>query len=170
MEKKSLPSRKKHRLEMFLYKEGCFFVTINVQNHIRVFWEVVNDNMELNTYGKIAEECRYDLPNHYPNCELQSIIIMPNHIHAIISVEKNNEDVVREGLKPSPTKKYDLHEIIRGFKTFSSRKLHEIWLTNFKRQRSFYDHVIRNEQNFQRIQEYIELNPYKRENDEYYLG
>ena len=170
MKQKLLASRKKHRLDVFLYKEGCFFVTINIQNHICVFWEIINNKMELNKYGKIAEECRYDLPNHYLNCELQSIIIMPNHIHAIINIEKNDENVVRESLKPSPTKKHDLHEIVRGFKTFSSRKLHEIWLIDFKRQRSFYDHVIRNEKDLQRVQEYIDLNPYKRKNDEYYLG
>ena len=157
--------RKKNRLEMFLYKEWYFFVTINVQNHECVFWEVVGEEMKSNQYGKIVEECWYDLPNHYWNCELLDLIIMPNHLHAVIGVEGG----VGEGLKPSLTKKYWLSEMLRGFKTFSSRKLHEAWLTSFKRQRSFYDHVIRNEQDLLRIQEYIQLNPYKRKNDEYYM-
>lgn len=161
--------RKKSRLEMFLYKEGCFFVTINVHNHACIFWEVVEEEMKLNEYGKIAKECRYDLPNHYKNCELADIIIMPNHIHAILYIEKINKDFVRNGLKPFPTTSHNLSEIIRWFKTFSSRKIHDIWLKNFKRQKSFYDHIIRNEQDLLRVQEYIQNNPYKRENDEYYM-
>ncbi len=160
--------RKKNRLELFLYKEGYFFVTINVQDHKCVFWDVVNEEMNLNAYGKIVEESRFDLPNHYENCELADIVIMPNHIHAILHIEK----VVGEGFKPSLTnnqKKHDLPEIIRWFKTFSSRRLHDIWCSGFKRQRSFYDHVIRNEEDLLRIQKYIELNPYKWKNDEYYI-
>ncbi|MCX6823928.1 MAG: hypothetical protein NT085_02280 [candidate division SR1 bacterium] len=158
--------RKKNRLETFLYKEGYFFITINVQNHACVFGEVVGEEMKNNQYGKIVEKCWYDLPNHYGNCKLLDLIIMPNHLHAIISVEKG----VGEGFKPSLTKKHGLSEVIRGFKTFSSRRLHESGLTSFKRQRSFYDHVIRNEQDLLRIQEYIHLNSYKRKNDEYYIG
>ncbi len=164
----SFPSRKKNRLEPFLYKEWMFFVTINAYNHECFFGEIIDEDMYLNVYGKIIEKCRYDLPNHYGNCELADIIIMPNHIHAIISIEKMNSNFVRNGLKPFLTTKYWLSEIIRGFKTFSSRKLHGAWLMNFKRQKSFYDHIIRNEQDLLRIQEYIQLNPYKRKNDEYY--
>lgn len=87
---------------------------------------------------------------------------MPNHIHWVISIDAN------EAIDNRPYG--ELSSIIKWFKRATSKRLHEIWLTNFKRQRSFYDHVIRNEEDFQRIQEYIELNPYKRENDEYYLG
>lgn|GEM_PF-1989976 len=45
--------------------------------------------MELNQYDKMVEECRYDLPNHYSNCELFDFVIMPNHVYTIISIEKN---------------------------------------------------------------------------------
>ncbi len=164
MDKILLPSRKKNRLEMFLYKEWMFFVTMNTQNHEHIFGEVVGEEMKLNQYGKIVEECRNDLPNHYKNCELFDFIIMPNHIHVIIDIERNNGKIVRNGFKPFPTtKEHWLSEIIRWFKTFSSRKIHQSWLQSFKRQKSFYDHIIRNESDLQRIQEYIELNPYNRD-------
>jgi hypothetical protein len=53
-----LLSRKQNRLPIFLYREGCFFVTINVHEHKSVFGEVTGEEMKLNTYGKIVEECR----------------------------------------------------------------------------------------------------------------
>ena len=162
------PSRKKNRLESFLYQEGYFFVTINVQDRKRVFGEIVDEKMILNQYGKIVEDCWRDLPNHYANCWLADFVIMPNHFHAIISVEKISVCDVGEGFKPSLTPGHGLFEIIRWFKTFSSRKIHASWFSDFQRQRSFYDHVIRNDKDMERIQEYIWLNPYERENDEYY--
>ena len=82
-----------------------FFVTMNTQNHEHIFGEVVGEEMKLNQYGKIVEECRNDLPNHYKNCELFDFIIMPNHIHVIIDIERNNGKIVRNGFKPFPTTK-----------------------------------------------------------------
>lgn len=85
---------------------------------------------------------------------------MPNHVHWVISIDVN------EAIDNRPYG--TLSTIIKWFKRATSKRLHEIWLTDFKRQKSFYDHVIRNEKDLLRIQEYIELNPYKRKNDEYY--
>ena len=107
-----LLSRKQNRLPIFLYREGYFFVTINVHEHKNIFGEVIGEEMKLNTYGEIVKECRYDLPNHYTNCSLADFVIMPNHVHAILSVEKTSA-TVRNGFKPFPTKKHDLSEIMR---------------------------------------------------------
>ena len=146
-----LPSRKQNRLPEHLYREGGFFVTINVHQHKKVFGAVVGEEMVVNEYGKIVRECWRDLPNHYPNCELADFVVMPNHIHAILFLERGANRVVRNGFKPFPTKNYDLSEIIRWLKTFSSRKIHEMWFISFKRQKSFYDHIIRNEEDLQTI-------------------
>ena len=163
-----IQARKKNRLEKFLYSNWYFIVTINSHNHIKYFWEVISDEMVLNKYWKIVEECWLDLMNHYKNISLDEYVIMPNHFHGIVIID-NIFDTVGNGFKPFLTKKQHwLSEIIRWFKTFSSLKLHQSWLTNFSRQKSFYDHIIRNEQDLQRIQEYIKNNPYKRQNDEYY--
>ncbi|MFZ2834535.1 MAG: transposase [Candidatus Moraniibacteriota bacterium] len=88
---------------------------------------------------------------------------MPNHFHCII-------EIVGTGLKPVPTdivKNHSLSEIIRGFKTFSARFINQqqkmqgrnIW------QRSFYDHIIRNEIELNKILEYILINPKMWERD-----
>jgi len=160
--------RKKNRLELFLYKEGYFFVTINVQNHIYTFWEITNEEMKLNQYGKIVEECWLRLAKQYDYVSLRDFVIMPNHIHAIIDIDRDIVGDVRE--RPLQPKKKSLSSLIWAFKTVSAKELHKAGFIEFKRQRSFYDHVIRNEQDLLRIQEYIELNPYRRKNDEYYIG
>jgi REP element-mobilizing transposase RayT len=90
-----------------------------------------------------------DLPNHYKNIELSEFVIMPNHVHGIIHIIEN---------KITPAK--PLSEVIRGFKTFSSRRINE---TNpkekFQWQKSYYDRIIRNEREYSLIQTYILNNP-----------
>jgi len=78
MEKKS---RKENRLPIFLYREGCFFITINVQHHEKVFGEVIGEEMKLNEYGKIVKECRSWLSKQYNYVGLGDFVVMPNHFH-----------------------------------------------------------------------------------------
>ena len=157
-------NRKPNRLKNYDYSSsGYYFVTICTKNRQEYFGNIIDNKMILNKYGKIIENCYLDLTNHYSNCLLDEYIIMPNHIHAIIVI-KNTNQPVGNGLKPFPTK-YSLSEIIRGFKTFSSRKIHELGLNSFKWQKSFYDHIIRNEYSLFRIREYIRNNPINWEED-----
>ena len=91
---------------------------------------------------------------------------MPNHIYGIIIIDNLNK---RKGYKPSPIdKSYSLSEIIRGFKTFSSKQINRIIKTDnkFKWQRSFHDHIIRNDKSLYNIREYIINNPTTWEKDE----
>ena len=106
----TLPSRKKNRLEPFLYKEGYFFVTINVQNHECVFGEVVSEEMKLNRYGKIIEECLLRLSQQYNYVSLRDFVIMPNHIHIVIDIDRDVVGDVRE--RPLQPKKKSLSSLI----------------------------------------------------------
>jgi putative transposase len=110
--------------------------------------------MVLNEYGKIVNDCWFDLPNHYENCLLDTFQIMPNHVHGILVIAP-----VGNGLKPFPTKQHGLSEMIRALKTFSARKINAKFGTNFSWQKSFYDHVIRKDESLGKIQEYIKNNP-----------
>ena len=121
----------KNRLDAFHYNDWYFFITVNVQNHEKVFGEVVDDKMILNKYGEIEN--------------VGNLVV----------------------LRGSLQKKW-LSSVVWAFKTTSSKLIHKLWLKSFKRQKSFYDHIIRNENDMNRIIEYIELNPYAWENDEYY--
>lgn len=148
---------------------GYYFVTICVQDRECVFGEVQKDTMLLNKYGEIVKECWDDLPHHYCNCHLDILGIMPNHIHGIIFLEEVVSRNVGDGFKPSPTQKaHGLSEIIRGFKTFSARKINVLNSSegkHFHWQRSFYDHIIRDERALENIREYILHNPLKWKTD-----
>lgn len=151
-------NRKQNRLKGYDYSlNGYYFVTICVHQRRCVFGDIRNGKIILNKFGKIAKQCYFDLTNHYENCLLDEFVIMPNHIHMIICIE-NIIEPVGNGLKPFPTK-YSLSEIIRGFKTFSSRKINEFEIFNFKWQKSFYDHIIRNDYSLFYIRQYIRDNP-----------
>ncbi len=140
-------------------QEGAYFVTMCVHNRECLFGEIADGEIRLNEYGKIAEYTLNDLVNHIGGIELDEYVVMPNHIHGIIVIG------VGAGSEPAPTltatKRHALPEIVRQFKTFSARRI------NAKRstpgvpawQRNYYEHVIRDDDDLNRIREYIINNP-----------
>lgn len=149
-----LRERKRNRLKKFDYSQsGWYFVTVCAKNRVEYFGKVIDRKIVLNRYGEIIKNTWFNLPHHYRNCLLDEFILMQDHVHGIIIIK-----YVGNGLKPFPTK-YSLSEIIRGFKTFSSRSIHQLGSNSFRWQKSFYDHIIRNEQSLWRIRQYIRDNP-----------
>ncbi len=158
--------RKKNRLRGHDYSQnGYYFVTTCVQRMNCVFGDVIDSEMRLNELGGIVEKCLLYLHNHYKNCKILCYAVMPNHVHAIVFIDNAN---VETGLKPVPTKNHSLSELIRGFKTFSSKQIHELGNYDFKWQRSFHDHIIRGDAEYERISEYICNNPLNWEDDNYF--
>ena len=149
---------------------GYYFITICTKDKQCYFGDVIDDKMILNELGYIVKQCWRDLPNYYNNCKLDSFIIMPNHVHGIIQINYSN---VEMGFKPVSTgkiKRYPLSEIIRGFKTFLSRKINlNDSNINFKWQKSYYDHIVRGEDDLNRIRNYIQNNPLNWYRDRNYL-
>jgi REP element-mobilizing transposase RayT len=151
-----------NRLKDYDYSQpNAYFVTVCTKNRYGLFGEIHGDIMRLSSYGEIIQLSWFNLPQHYPNVELDAFVIMPNHIHGIIFLTD-----VGAGLKPAPTdspcdKLHGLPEIIRAFKTFSSRQINQsrnmpgtsVW------QRNYYEHVIRKDESLGKIREYIETNP-----------
>lgn len=158
------------RLKGYDYsQEGLYFITICTQNRKCIFGEIKNGEMILNDNGKIIEKTWQDLPNHNPHIEPNIFCIMPNHIHAVIEITAH----VGAGSKPAqniPFSNHSLSEIVRQFKTFSSRRInqlsgkqgHPVW------QRNYYEHIIRNEISYNNIYWYIMNNPQKWEDDKLY--
>jgi REP element-mobilizing transposase RayT len=105
-----------------------------------------------------------DLPQHYLNVKCDAFVIMPNHIHGIILLREFN---VGAGLKPAPTRRHGLPEIVRALKTFSARRINEIRRTPGASvwQRNYYEHVVRNDDELLCIREYILNNPMRWDND-----
>lgn len=170
---------------------ASYFVTICVKDKQNYFGQIRDGVMYLNQAGQIIRQGWLDLPNHYWNCGLDMFIIMPDHVHGIIILDDSNivgnglkpfhtdqntagngfkpnnseQNAIGNGLKPFPTttkKPYNLSEIVRGFKTFSSRRIHgAALLNNFCWQKSFYDHVVRSNEYLDKIRLYIQNNPMK---------
>ena len=184
--------RRSVRLQGYDYsRAGAYYITIVVQGRGHLFGEVVNGEMKLNRYGKIVLQAWLDLPKHYPHVELGAFCIMPNHAHGII-ILYDDDNVA--GLRPAPTerpaptaaivgwerpdvhdetrpygrKRHPLSEIVRAFKSFSAKRINvlrktpgiPVW------QRNYYEHIIRNEQDYQAKHDYILSNPENWEEDD----
>ncbi|MCI0520035.1 MAG: transposase [Chloroflexi bacterium] len=118
--------------------------------------------MILNENGRIVKACWDDLPSHYAHVELGAFVVMPNHMHGIIILRDEasvGAGYVGAGLRPAATRAKT--EIVRALKSFSARRINQmqnaagapVW------QRNYYEHIIRNESEWQQIADYIENNP-----------
>ncbi|MFA6551544.1 MAG: transposase [Patescibacteria group bacterium] len=173
------PYRKSNRLTGYDYRmDGMYFVTICTQDKESYFGRVENGKMLLNKYGEIIKRQWLWLARQYRYVKLNQFAIMPNHLHGIIFINKskiigadykNNVGTGRDlSLHPTyllPPKPKSLSDIVGAFKTTSSKLIHQIGLTQFRWQRSFYDHIIRNEKSLGQIRNYIYYNPIKWETD-----
>ncbi len=166
--------RRSIRLENYDYSnEGAYFVTICMEEKDLYLGRIVKDEIELNRFGESVDKCWNDLPQHYPHVELDEFVIMPNHVHGIIALKE--EDNVGAGLRPArikraglrpaptpaPTKHHGLSEIVRAFKSFSSRHINKIRQTPGTRvwQRDYFERVVRDEEELYNIRQYIIDNP-----------
>jgi REP element-mobilizing transposase RayT len=181
---KILPQRKSIRLKNYNYaSKGFYFVTICTQNRKCLFGNIVDKKMVLNDVGRMVKYIWQLLPNRYA-MELDAFQIMPNHIHSIVQITVGATLVVarsmragikpelragikpelRAGIKPAPTA--TLGNIIGAFKSLTTHKyINGVKNNNWPRfnkrlwQRNFYEHIIRNENDLNRIRKYIKNNP-----------
>jgi REP element-mobilizing transposase RayT len=149
------PERKSTRLRGFDYRNtDAYFVTICTHERARVLSAICDGRVELTQLGAIAEWCWFDLPQHYGFVELDAFVVMPDHVHAIIGLGAGRP---HKGAKRRPP----VSEVVRAFKTESARRINNVrglrgapvW------QRSFYDHIIRDDADLERVREYIAGNP-----------
>ena len=183
--------RRSIRLKGYDYsRAGAYFLTIDIDHKENLLGEIIDGAMQLNRCGQIVQYAWFDLPKHYPHVELDAFCIMPNHVHGIIVLD--HDASVGAGLsglpsrldkpvpgitedpryprRPAPTKpmvRHPLSEVIRAFKSFSARRINAIqgvkgvpvW------QRNYYEHIIRDESEYQAICSYILDNPVNWEKD-----
>ena len=162
-----MKERKRNRKLGFDYStEAIYFLTICCKNRIHHFGKIENKKMILNEYGKITNEQIQWLEQQYPYFILHNYIVMPNHVHILceILIEKSRTDssrAVRTGKIKS------ISELMGAFKTTSSKKNHLAGNNLFQWQRSFHDHIVRNDYSYQNIFNYITQNPEKWVEDTY---
>ncbi len=159
--------RRSIRLPSYDYGHpGSYFVTLCTNQRLCLFGEVVGGDVSLSPYVGIVMSCWHDLVNHYAHLELDTFVVMPNHVHGIIVLtDVDRRTDVGAGFKPAPltarSRSRGLPEIVRAFKTFSSRHINEARATPGESvwQRNYFERVIRDEAELDRVRQYIVGNP-----------
>ena len=190
-----LPQRKDNRLKRFDYSSNmAYFITICCRDRKQILSKIVGGDacdaprVVLSRYGRIVDHYMRQMDQQYDNIFIDHSVIMPNHIHLILIVssadssEYSNDVRVgyfgtsqassptvphaRKELSPSV---YRQHEIVPKFvsllKRFINREIgYNIW------QRGYYDHIIRNEDDYRNTWLYISNNPACWAEDQYYIS
>jgi len=118
------PQRKSPRLSGYDYTQsGGYFVTICTHQRASLFGEIINQVMQLNAMGVIAESCWLEIPQHFDKVELDAFVIMPNHMHGIVIIDGEiKRDDVAAGTRhvsvPTTTPKRGKSGFIRGNRGF----------------------------------------------------
>ncbi len=151
------PERKRNRLKNYNYsRNGWYFITICTKNRTKFFGKIVGTghdrSMILNKCGEIVKQCWLEIPNHFRNVLLDEYIIMPNHVHGIVIIRNNHS-----------TPQYQkLPVIVGSFKSATSKYIRQFKnYNNFSWQKSFHDHIIRDEKALFNIRKYIINNSLK---------
>ena len=171
--------------------DGAYFITICTANRERYFGNVINRSMNLNDIGELANKFWMEIPAHFPFVKLDAFVVMPDHVHGIIisnkkfqtfenSDAKNNTDTRQCIVSCNPTNNSDpqtksitpaqkrfrnqgkntISSIVGSYKSVVTKNARKI-LDEFSWQSRFHDYIIRNKDEFLRIQKYIIDNPSK---------
>ncbi len=166
-----LPKRKPARLKGYDYSQnGAYFVTICTHNRKYLFSNIVGAIHELpenklTHYGEFVIQIIETLPERF-NVSIPKFVIMPNHIHLIIEISNGSDKrTIRES--PLQYRRSVIDKMVGFLKMNVSKKIHneysdKIW------QRSYHDHIIRSEKDYQKIWEYIDTNVLRWKKDCFY--
>lgn len=153
------PKRKNLRIESFDYSSaGAYFVTVCTANRENLFWDNVKiscnsvgadsirpQDVPLSPIGSLAEDAISQISEHYEHISVDNYCIMPDHVHILLRITPTTSGVSVE-----------LSTVIASLKRWVSRQVgRPIW------QKSYYDHVIRGQRDYNEIWQYIEENPLK---------
>ncbi len=178
--------RQSTRLKGWDYsRPGAYFVTINVKGRVCFFGRVENDKVILSDVGKVAHNNLIAIPEHFPHVSLDEYVVMPNHVHVIVFIDRPVEAVQtnRKGFplerpyanhknkaeyyqKISP-KKGSLSVIMRTYKGSIKTWCNNNGYGDFEWQSRFNDSVIRSNEELKRRRQYIIDNPKNWDDDDY---
>ena len=170
-----LPKRKPIRLRGYNYAQcGTYFITICVKNRHELLWDketkartspqeesaiYSHEPYSLSEYGLIVEQAIINISRIYRAVNVMKYVIMPNHVHLLIETVPimKHEEIGRLLIAPT------VSTVVKQFKRSVSKQIgFSFW------QKSFHDHIIRNQQDYQMICNYIDENPCKWRDDCYY--
>lgn len=166
---------------------GWYLIAICTQNRAYFFGYVVAGEMQLSAVGKIAQQFWAEIPNHFAHTYIDAYVIMPNHVHGIVVIDRPHQDdhhppnverlhcnvstqrditqnrssdVMRRMMSEISPKTGSLGAIARSYKSVVTRWCHQNGFDKFAWQpRRFYEHIIRADGSLNRIRQYIVNNP-----------
>lgn len=180
------PQRRSPRLRDYDYRQnGAYFITICTHRRRYLFGQVVDDAMRLSAIGELAEAAWTTIPDHFPFMELDAFAVMPNHVHGLVVITSDSSSEYERrtryisSLQPGSSPKEQrangatagsLGVIVASYKAAVTRAVNRtidkpprpLW------QERYYDHVVRNEEELNRISDYIVANPSRWQEDSLY--
>jgi putative transposase len=141
--------RKRLRAPWWDYQgPGAYFLTVCTWRRRRILSGIARGKVLLSVEGRIVAECWLAIPSHFPGVVLDSHVIMPDHLHAILVLRDRS---VRIG------------QIVNLFKGATTRRIGERWGLSCPRvwQRGFHDRIIRDDVALRTIRRYIDANPWR---------
>jgi REP element-mobilizing transposase RayT len=143
---------------------GAYFITIVTEHRTCLFGNIIDNKMYLNSAGQVVQSVWTQIPEHFSGIDVDTFVVMPNHVHGIILItNKVRDSVGAQHAAPSEpnVQAGSIGAIIRSFKSAvtkqynkeSVRRALRIW------QRNYYEHIIRDENALIRIRDYIATNP-----------
>ncbi|MGB8689081.1 MAG: transposase [Microcoleus sp.] len=161
--------RRSLRLRQYDYTQaGAYFLTICCYQKNCLFGEINGGIMYLNATGEAVQQVWSNLPNNFPQIELDDFVIMPNHLHGIICLIDRPDlmtpqtNIAPINTMPNGTKKGSLGAIVQNFKSISTRRVNNITRNSGTIwQRNYYETIIRDDRAYENIKRYINENPLK---------
>ena len=163
------PVRKYPRLKGHDYSQtGYYFVTICVTDRHELLGEIINGRSRLNKYGLVVKKEIEGISAIRKECIIEKFVVMPNHIHLLVQIVgddgnrpiERQPDCVELRADYHPALRRSVSNMVQGLKGAITRQIgFPLW------QRSYHDHIIRNEAEYQKIWQYIHHNPENWEND-----
>jgi putative transposase len=161
--------RRSIRIPDYDYSQpGAYFITLVIHGREAMFGEIKDGEIHLNEAGRIVWEVWNSLPTRYPQIGVGTSSIMPNHFHGIINIHPTPPSVgaihelplPKAGITQVERRRMTLPLVIGYFKMNTAKRINllrgqegvPVW------QRNYYEHIIRDEQEYNRIHQYIESN------------
>ena len=172
-------NRRSLRLKNYDYTQaGVYFITICVNKHQCVFGKIIEGNMRLNEIGTIVRNEWLKTAKLRPNVQLHNFVVMPNHFHGILEITDmgiahcvddggvarnaptttEHTETINEYMSSISPKTGEMGTIIRAFKSAVTKNI-RLAGYDFRWQRNLYEHIIRNDADYDRIDNYIASNP-----------
>ena len=160
---------------------GLYFVTLCTHRRAWLFGEVHDGDMRLNVYGRVVATLWSEIPEHHPNVQLDAFQVMPNHLHGIIELLETDAPTSNAGPalagEPGPVRRQtnapagSLGAIIGNVKSTAARRINALRHTPGAPlwQRNYWEHIIRNLDEYQHIATYIVSNPALWSDDQLYM-